>query len=199
MNSKLTCLQIELMNTQKENIVSRGPKTFFTSDTHFGHANIIKYCNRPFKSVEEMDEALIKNWNDKVQVGDTVYHLGDFSFGPAEKYASRLNGMIRFVRGNHDRPLEAYLNCKYFQFPDVLSIYVGKQQFFLSHYAHRVWPKSHRGTWHLYGHSHGTLPDDPDSMSFDCGVDCHNYAPLEFEEVKAIMEKKTFKPKDHHS
>ena len=173
--------------------------TFFTADTHFGHANIIKYCNRPYSSAQEMDEALIKNWNDKIKSGDIVYHLGDFSFGDAGKYVSRLNGAIYYVRGNHDRPLENYLRVRQMNFPDVRAIKVGNQALFLSHYAHRVWPKSHRGTWHLYGHSHGTLPDDPNSNSFDCGVDCHNYAPLEFEEVKLIMSKKTFKPVDHHT
>jgi hypothetical protein len=63
----------------------------------------------------------------------------------------------------------------------------------------RTWNKSHRGSWHLYGHSHGTLPDDPHSMSFDVGVDCHNYRPLSFEQVKAVMSKKLFKPIDHHT
>jgi calcineurin-like phosphoesterase family protein len=62
----------------------------------------------------------------------------------------------------------------------------------------RVWNKSHHGAWHLYGHSHGTLPDDPNALSFDCGVDCHNYTPISFEQVEAIMAKKTFKPIDHH-
>jgi calcineurin-like phosphoesterase family protein len=68
----------------------------------------------------------------------------------------------------------------------------------MSHYPHKVWPSNHRGAWHLYGHCHGSLPDDPNSLSFDCGVDCHDYFPLSFDEVAAIMEKKTFVPLDHH-
>ena len=145
-----------------------------------------------------MDEELIKRWNDKVKFQDTVYHLGDFAFADPAKYLNRLNGSIKFVRGNHDKRLEEYARGNGFYLKDVLSTRVGSQDFWLSHYAHRVWPKSHRGVWHLYGHSHGTLPDDPDSLSFDCGVDCHNYAPLEFSEVAKIMEKKKFKPVDHH-
>lgn len=147
-----------------------------------------------------MDEALIKSWNDKVGKNDHVYHLGDFSFAPAHHYYQRLNGIKMFIRGNHDRPLEAYLKDVGLSHTlrDVREIKVAGQSIFMSHYAHRVWPRSHHGVWHLYGHSHGSLPDDPNSMSFDCGVDCHNYAPLSFDEVKAIMEKKTFQPIDHH-
>lgn len=182
--------------------------TFFTSDTHFGHKNIIKYCNRPFKDTKEMDEALIDNWNSKVKKGDYVFHLGDFSLsnGNAGGYLNQLNGYIRFIRGNHDKDAEdlqrnvtrAGKLPPFLSFDDVRMVSIDGQQIWLSHYAHRVWPKSHRGVWHLYGHSHGTLPDDPNSLSFDCGVDCHNYAPLSFDEVKALMAKKTFKAIDHH-
>ena len=70
----------------------------------------------------------------------------------------------------------------------------------LCHYAMKIWNKSHHGVWHLYGHSHGTLPDDPYSMSFDVGVDCHDFKPLGFDDIKKIMDKKKkFKPIDHHN
>jgi calcineurin-like phosphoesterase family protein len=62
----------------------------------------------------------------------------------------------------------------------------------------KVWNKSHHGAWHLYGHSHGSLPDDINSLSFDVGVDSHDYKPISYEEVKRIMKKKIFKPLDHH-
>ena len=62
----------------------------------------------------------------------------------------------------------------------------------------KVWDKSHHGAWHLYGHSHGSLPDDPNSLSFDIGCNIHDYYPLEFEDVRKIMSTKTFKPIDHH-
>lgn len=80
--------------------------TFFTSDTHFGHANIIKLCNRPFKDVEEMNEKLIENWNKVVSEDGTVFHLGDFAFGGSGLWNSvipRLNGQIYLIIGNHDR------------------------------------------------------------------------------------------------
>lgn len=83
-----------------------GMITWFTSDTHFGHPNIIKYCNRPFKNIGEHDYFLIQRWNERVSSEDTVYHLGDFCFKKngmgAKFYLSQLNGKIIVVRGNHD-------------------------------------------------------------------------------------------------
>lgn len=80
-------------------------KEYVLADTHFGHANIIKYCNRPFKDVQEMDEALITNWNKVIKGDDKVYLLGDFIFGNRDyvRYIlSRLNGYKVLVMGNHD-------------------------------------------------------------------------------------------------
>ena len=80
-------------------------KIWFTSDTHWNHANIIKYCKRPFANVEEMDDALISNWNAVVDKGDHVYHLGDFCWGKRDgwiKYLKLLNGNIHIIKGNHD-------------------------------------------------------------------------------------------------
>lgn len=76
-------------------------KVWFTSDTHFGHANIIKYCNRPFKSVHHMNKEMTKIWNNTVGENDLVIHLGDVSFN-SDQYISRLNGKIFLVKGNHD-------------------------------------------------------------------------------------------------
>ncbi len=76
--------------------------TWFISDTHFYHANIIKYCNRPFNNVEEMNQILIDNWNENIKKNDIVYFLGDFSFKPNE-VINRLNGNIIFLLGNHDK------------------------------------------------------------------------------------------------
>jgi len=80
-------------------------ETFFTSDTHFNHYNIIKYCNRPFGSVEEMTTVLTENWNKVVSPNDVVWHLGDFAFGPVgmcNGLLHQLNGTKYLIRGNHD-------------------------------------------------------------------------------------------------
>lgn len=175
--------------------INQNAPLFLTSDFHHNHANIIKYCSRPFKNVEEMNESLISKWNQKVPQGSTVIHFGDFSFSQEDfkKIPQRLNGNIIWVKGNHDKFPEG------FRWFEVIEFRYKDHDFFGSHYAHRVWNKSHHGTIHLYGHSHGTLPDDPAALSMDVGIDCHpNYEPFSFEEVLKHMEKKTFKPIDHH-
>jgi calcineurin-like phosphoesterase family protein len=175
-------------------------KVFFIGDTHFGHKNIIKYSDRPFDTVREMDEALIQNWNSVVSPQDTVFHLGDFFFAQGsgrDKMAEeswrmsilrRLNGQIHLVIGNHDEHLKRdFLPGKMHDIYRlrVLSNILGSEMdhtFFLCHYAMRTWPGKHKGVLHLYGHSHGNLPGFGNSM--DVGVDCHNsYRPFSLEEV----------------
>jgi len=86
-------------------------KVFVISDTHFNHANIIRYCNRPFSSTEEMDKTMIKNWNETVSNKDIVIHLGDFGLGNKEYIASiisQLNGKKILIMGNHDNWTESF-------------------------------------------------------------------------------------------
>ena len=178
-------------------------KIYFTSDHHFGHANIIRFCNRPFANVEEMNETLIARWNEKIQPQDEVYHLGDFGLNSKEELAAildRLNGKKYLIVGNHEGA--ALQNKSKFQWtkeyhelkvndPECAN---GVQRIILFHYAMRVWRSDHRGTWHLYGHSHNNLPDIAESLSFDVGVDAHDFYPLSYEDVKAIMKRKTWTP-----
>lgn len=174
---------------------------YFTSDTHYGHANIIKYCNRPFLSVAEMNNVLIDNINAIVKENDTLYHLGDFAMGGiqnAYEFRDKLKCKhINLIMGNHDN----YKLRKATIFDHVWDFheYHGERSIVLCHYALRVWNKSHHGYYHLYGHSHGTLPDDPNVRSFDVGVDCHSFKPLSIKEIDEIMAKKTYKPVDHHN
>lgn len=176
---------------------------FFTADHHFGHANIIRFTNRPFRDLDEMNEELIKRWNEKVGKEDFVYHLGDVSLGKPDftkEVLDQLNGKIFLIKGNHEGSTLTY--PKRFEWiKDYAEMRVededqsnGYQKIILSHYAMRTWNGSHRGTWQLFGHSHGTLFDDPEMLSIDVGVDCHNFYPISYEEVKKIMKHKTWKP-----
>lgn len=156
----------------------------FTADPHFQHANIIKYCNRPFKDVEEQDETLITNWNSVVRPDGIIYIVGDFGFGSLERILRRLNGTKFLVLGSHDKSAQSC--SKYFaKMSPLMEITVEDQPIVLCHYAMRVWGKSHYGSWHLYGHSHGKL--EGQGKSFDVGVDSHNFFPWSFEEIKKEM------------
>ena len=141
--------------------------TWFTSDHHFGHENVIKHCLRPYHDIDEMNESLITKWNSVVEHGDTVYHLGDMFFrcsvDEAHQIIKSLNGTIHLVRGNHDgiaeqlRPHFRWIK-DYFELnaedPDAPQ---GKQRVVLMHYPLMSWRGSGRGAWHLFGHEHGAF------------------------------------------
>lgn len=159
---------------------------YFTGDTHFNHTNIIKYCGRPFADTEDMNEFMIKQWNNIVKPADDVYHVGDFGFGPLEKLTGilrRLNGKKHLCLGSHDKQIWA-LQEHFVEIKQILEV----ENFILCHYAMRVWPRSHYNSWHLYGHSHGKL--EGQGKSFDVGVDCWCYTPLSLERVVAEMQKR---------
>jgi calcineurin-like phosphoesterase family protein len=158
------------------------------------------------ETVDKHDEALIANWNAKVPHDGIVYHLGDVCFNEkkARGIISRLNGQIFHIKGNHDKNTRSFSDLFGWS-RDYYELRVkdenargNSRKVILCHYAMRVWNGSHHGNWMLYGHSHGSLPDDPHAKSFDCGVDCHNYTPLSYADVAKIMETKTYKSVDHH-
>ena len=190
-------------------------KYFFTSDQHLSHRNVIKYVNRPFKDAEEMNEAIISNWNSVVGPDDIVFNLGDVAFEKDEAKLGwmlrRLNGEKHLIWGNHDRGLKQGWQKYFKSVADMRVVHVppesnnnysghrgGGQRIVLCHYAMRVWDQSHYGTWQLYGHSHGSLPDDKGMLSCDVGVDNWNFTPVSMEQLNQFMAKKTFKPIDHH-
>lgn len=182
--------------------------TFFTGDQHYGHKNICRFANRPFTSVEEMNETFIKNHNDTVKPGDVVWFLGDFGFMSQSNIKTvlrRLNGQKNLIIGNHDKPFmkrgrdfigDGLLNAIF----HYREINIEKQHMVLFHYGMRVWNRAHHGSWHLYGHSHGSLP--PHHKSLDVGVDSKEitpeYRPYAFEEVKRFMQSRVAEPVDHH-
>lgn len=179
--------------------------TWITSDHHFGHENIIKFCDRPFEDVDEMNKELIDNWNDRVEKYDTVYHLGDFTLGNLrsfDRYVRRLNGNISIIPGGHDHRWlfdydEEFFSVEYENkisiLPPLFTLEIEQEDDYplpvvMCHYAMRVWDRSHYGSAHFYGHSHGNLESRENSM--DVGVDCHNYAPIRLEEaIENVLEK----------
>lgn len=155
-----------------------------TADEHYSHHNIIKYTNRPFQSVDEMNETLINNFNQIVPKDGTTIHAGDFYLGPFKtrevygKIISRLNGSHIFMMGSHDKWLNGPA-------PEIVEINVEGQSVIICHYCMRTWAKSHYNSWHLYGHSHGTL--EPIGKSWDIGVDNNAFHPLSFMDLEHIM------------
>lgn len=182
---------------------------FVTADTHFGHANILKFsaATRPWNSADEMDEALINAWNNKVSPDDIVYHLGDFAmcgFQKAMSIAEQLNGEIVLIRGNHDQIFrkdqniqKALSSGKFSSIVDYHEIRLPDeanrpQTIVMSHYAMRVWNKSHYGSYMLFGHSHGSLKGE--GRSVDVGIDSSEMdsegAPFAIEDVIAFLYNK---------
>ena len=159
-------------------------RTFFTADNHFGHRGVIGMCNRPFADVAEMNRDLVDAWNAVVGPRDTVWHLGDFAMGssPAECAAifARLHGVKHLVRGNHDA--KRVLDLPWASQHDLVQTTVDGQRLVLCHYAMRSWPGAWRGTVHLFGHTHGTLP--PTRQSCDVGVDAWAYRPVTLGEIR---------------
>lgn len=128
-------------------------RTFLIGCTHFGHANIIRLANRPFEDVREMDEALIANWNATVSDTDTVYHLGDFSFGDAKKYLPRLKGKIQFLQGNHD-PKGWSPHIVELRHALITREETYLRKVILCHYPIEEWDGWYRGAVHFHCHTH---------------------------------------------
>jgi len=187
---------------------------WFTADTHFGHANIIKHAGRPFRSAAEMDEALIQLWNETVKPQDTVWHLGDFmwSVKPTEWVvrAKELHGHLRLVVGNHDtssvtKKLKKWGDSSGFErIEDLYFMKLGDRKraglegLVLCHYPMVTWNKKHFGVVHLHGHCHGSL-QRRDRRAIDVGVDTHMYRPYNFDEIVTLVENAPIVIEDHHT
>jgi calcineurin-like phosphoesterase family protein len=152
---------------------------WFISDTHFGGSRIIEYCGRPFASTEEMDEAMIANWNAVVKQHDHVYHLGDFarSEKDLERVIVRLNGQKRIVLGNHDDEIR----------PKVLAKYFGKvlmwrlfKPFVCTHVPLRL-ESFGKATYNVHGHIHNNPPVPGPYLNVS--VEAIGYRPIHYDEV----------------
>ena len=170
---------------------------YFTADTHFFHSNIIGMANRPFHSVEEMNQTLIKNWNARVSPSDQIFILGDFTLkGPsiANELLKQLNGEIFLLRGNHDR----FVDRKGFQkdafqwVKDYFELSWQGRWFIMCHFPFLSWNGVHRGSFHLHGHQHNPPEYNLANRAagvrrLDVGVDAFGMAPVSIEEVLAFF------------
>ncbi len=179
-----------------------GIRVFFTADTHFGDAHILRQRGARFATIEAHDAALIARWNETVAPEDSVWHVGDFAAHADRAYCAaafeRLNGVKRLVRGNHDSKrvlalawADPPVESARITLPDGAG---GLCRLFLAHYAHRAWPGLWRGTRHLYGHTHGTLADT--RRSCDVGVDAWDYRPVALPAIIARQEAATLLPEE---
>ena len=167
------------------------------------------------ESVEKMTEGIISNWNSRVQQNDDVYHIGDFMMGRSTNWESslkRLNGRIHLISGNHDYKFvkQPYVQERMIWIkkdyilsikdPDVKR---GKsQRIVLHHFPKLTWEGANKGAWHFHGHSHGSVDYmNQDSTRIDVGVDSEHgqYFPRSYEELKKVMQKREYKPVDHHN
>lgn len=173
---------------------------WFTSDTHFCHENIVKFSGRPFKDAAEMNEELIRRWNETVPEDGIVFHLGDFCLGNATQWKEirdRLNGNIYLILGNHDSLKKSYLD-RFEAVAQQMTIKVGRQNILLNHYPFLCYGGSYRDVWQLFGHVHSgplshTGLDHPRlkmlyPLQYDVGVDNNDFRPVSFAEVKAKIE-----------
>lgn len=183
------------LDSTKQNI-------WFTSDLHFNHANIIKFCNRPWKTTEEMDEALISNWNSVVKPNDLIFDLGDFAFADRDKWIEllkQLNGKHYLILGNHDitkwpgnKVLPLFERVEH-----QLTLKIDGRKVYLNHYPFLCYGGTYRDStsivYQLFGHVHSG-PNcsglDSDRLinlfpyQYDVGVDNNNYTPISWEQVK---------------
>jgi calcineurin-like phosphoesterase family protein len=161
-------------------------KYWFTADEHYGHTKVISFNDRPFDSIEDMDEALIANHNGVVSKYDITIHAGDFCWlnkkeDVYKKYINRLKGNHFMLVGSHDHWLPK--SARY-----IWRKRIEGNLIIVCHYAMRTWECSHYNSWQLHGHSHGRL--ESIGKQYDIGVDNNNYYPVSFDEICGIMADK---------
>lgn len=173
--------------------------TFITSDHHFYHKNILKFCGdtRPFESIEEHNEQLILRHNEVVEYDDDVYFLGDFGFRDAETLGvilEMMNGRKHFIFGNHDKVMKRPSMAKHFVWMrDYHELKMPGQSpmlpIVMSHYPMFSWNRMHHGALHFYGHTHCAVPTMHSGRGKDIGVDSNNCYPWNVRDLVKLMEK----------
>jgi calcineurin-like phosphoesterase family protein len=190
-----------------------GSKIYFTSDMHFGHEAILKYCNRPFANVEEMNQKLIENWNKKVPEDGIVFNLGDFAWGGYPFWKSmreQLNGKIILIKGNHDEKNLTQTGAQeLFELVTYqMKIQIEDRKIYLNHYPFLCYAGTYRDAngleYQAFGHVHsgpGAKGLDVDRLSmlfptqYDVGVDNNNYEPISWSEFNDKIGQQLLKSK----
>lgn len=176
--------------------------TWFTSDIHFGHKNILNFCpnTRKYKDTQEMDEALIAKWNSLVAFDDTVYILGDVFFHKlphAISILARLNGFKHLILGNHDNVIRdnEELSIMFESISEYKTLTIEGQYVVLFHFPIWEWDRMHRGAYHLYGHVHGK--EKIEGRAMDVGIDTREDNALwSWEEIHAKLKNEPIR--SHH-
>lgn len=166
---------------------------YFTSDLHFSHGNVIKHANRPFMNADEMDNALIRNWNKIVTSEDEVYVLGDFTMKGSEiatDMICSLNGKIHMVRGNHDKFLDSkgFDKSLFIEVVQYKELVYKNMRFILFHYPILEWNHYFRNAIHLHGHQHNHKEYNLENkknglLRYDVGVDANDFKPVSIDDV----------------
>lgn len=172
--------------------------TYFTSDLHFYHENIIKHTNRPFHDFDEMNKNLIKKWNEKISFDDDVYILGDFTMkGPdlATEILSQLKGKKHLICGNHDRFVlnPAFDKSRFVSIREYAEISYSNTLFILFHYPIVEWNGFHRGSIDLHGHQHNHADYNYNNLQngirrYDVGVDANYMSPVSAEDIIVFFQ-----------
>jgi calcineurin-like phosphoesterase family protein len=177
-------------------VPEEGQSVFVVSDTHFDHKNIIKYCGRPFNSVEEMNETLVKNWNKEVKPEDLVLILGDvaygrFSQGPSY-WLNRLNGRKILIKANHD--LGFISGCEaVIKYGAILEY--ADEKFLLVHQPDSI---PSEGLWKIHGHTHNKNLDtyplvNHANKTMNVSVELIDYKPINIKDLIRIRQEETAK------
>jgi calcineurin-like phosphoesterase family protein len=158
---------------------------WFTSDTHWNHTNILKYCSRPFANVKQMNDELIRRWNSVVKQDDTVYHLGDVAFGSTQQTVDILNqlaGNKVLIVGNHDShnlQNREFRAC-FTRIEHYYELQHNNHLYTMSHYPMLSWQGSNRSSVSLAGHRH-LRKQEGNILRFDVGVDANDFTPVSIE------------------
>ena len=168
-------------------------RTWFLSDTHFDHVNIIKYCNRPFDTIQEMNDALLRNWKETIAPEDLVFFLGDMAFGRGSREArwwlKQLTGRIVYIKGSHDsgiRPTSSSLRT--LAVHHELMIDTSSIPLWLIHDPYGNFMR--REEWCVHGHTHNLTPRmDPQRRRFNVGVDVCGFKPTSLATILNAISK----------